>query len=147
RRDGLLVLEAGLAQVDVDVDEAGTDDLARGVDDLGALGRGQPGAHALDHPALEPHVGDRVDLVGRIDDPPVPDQHTHAFSPQFLFPARRNSTPLLTATPLATGSRMPEYGPSATSGDSSMPRLTGPGCMISTSGRAWAESLSSVRPQ
>jgi len=37
-------------------------------------------------------------------------------------------------------SRITEYGPSATSGDSSTPRFTGPGCMMSTSGRAWAAS-------
>src|SRR5678815_4391054 len=40
-----------------------------------------------------------------------------------------------TATPFFTWSRITEYGPSATSGDSSTPRFTGPGCMISTSGR------------
>ena len=52
-----------------------------------------------------------------------------------------------TATPWDTWSRMTEYGPSATSGASSMPRFTGPGCMISTSGRACRVSLSSVSPQ
>src|SRR6266852_2799769 len=43
-----------------------------------------------------------------------------------------------TATPLATCSRITEYGPSATSDAISTPRFIGPGCMMITSGFARA---------
>ena len=79
-RDGLLVLVAGLAQVDVHVDESRTDDFARRVDDLPALGRRELRPDARDRAALDEDVGDRVDLVGGIDDTPVADQEAHAFS-------------------------------------------------------------------
>src|SRR5437660_1132147 len=148
---GSLALERGLAQCHVDVDDPGEHDLAGRLDGLDALRRGQLRPDALDRRALDQDVGNRVHLVRRIDHAPVLDEQAsrsaHAFSPAPLLPASRNRTPMRTATPLATWSRITEYGPSATSGDSSTPRFTGPGCMINTSGRAWAASLSSVRPQ
>jgi len=51
-----------------------------------------------------------------------------------------------TATPLATWSRMTEYGPSATSDAISTPRFIGPGCITRTSGFA-RRSRSSVIPK
>src|SRR5437763_736467 len=146
RRDRLLVLVPGFAQVDVDVDEARADDLAPGVHELGAGRRGEALADTLDLPVGDEDVLDGVDAVRGIDHAPVPDEEAHAAAAP-LLPARSSSTPIRTATPLATWSRITEYGPSASSGESSTPRLTGPGCMMSTSGRACRPSLSSVSPQ
>src|SRR2546426_889118 len=145
RRDGLLVLVAGLAQVDVDVDEPRADDLARGVHDLRSRGRLEALSDALDLAVGDQHILHAVRGVCRVDDAAVLDEQTHGASP--LLPASRSNTPIRTATPFVTWSRITEYGPSATSGESSMPRLTGPGCMINTSGRAWLASFSSVSPQ
>src|SRR2546425_2235711 len=156
RSDRLLVLVAGLAQVHVHVDEAGAHPRAGGVDHRGALGHREPGAHARDLAVLDQHVLDAVHRAGGIDHAPTADQQRHRERPlrghwacasPLRPPASSRSTAMRTATPLETWSRITEYGPSATSGDSSTPRFTGPGCMISTSGRAWAASRSSVRPQ
>src|SRR5262249_2445899 len=110
----LLVLLPGLAQVHVDVDEPGADDLAGGVDALRPLGRRQLGSDPLDGPAVDQHVLHAVDAVDRIDDGPVLDQHrragpagAHSASP-VLGPARSSRTPMRTATPLATWSRITE---------------------------------------
>jgi hypothetical protein len=62
--DGLLVLEAGLAQVHVDVDEPRAHDLPGGVEDRGAVGHGQLAAHALDAAAADEHVLHGVRRVG-----------------------------------------------------------------------------------
>src|SRR5690606_4443780 len=72
RRDVLLVLLPRLAQVDVEVDEAGRDPAARAVDHLDALAleaaRG-PTADAQDAPALDDDVGLLVATALRIEDP------------------------------------------------------------------------------
>ncbi len=62
----LLVLEAGLPQVSVNIDEAGTDHQPRGVDGLrGVLTRTRPDrGHA---PVGDEHVGDGVEAVRRVD--------------------------------------------------------------------------------
>ena len=65
--DGLLVLEARVAEVDVHVHEAGDEVLAGGVDDLGVAvldGLGDLG----DLVALDKHVADAVDAGLRVDD-------------------------------------------------------------------------------
>src|SRR5713101_4587332 len=129
--DGLLILVAGLPEMDVDVDQAGTDDLAGGVHDLRALGRLQILSDLRDAAVGREHVGDGVQSVRRIHDAAALDEEAHAAFP----PASRKRTAMRTATPLVTWSRMTEYGLSATSGEISTPRLTGPGCMIRTSGR------------
>ncbi len=65
--DGLLVLEAGLPQVGVDIDEAGADHQPRRVDVLrGAFPRARP--HRLHTPVDDEHVGYGVQAVGRVDD-------------------------------------------------------------------------------
>src|SRR5262249_47585590 len=143
---GLLVFVARLAQVHVDIDEARADDLAARVDDLGAGRRREVPAEPFDLTLGDQDVLNGVEVVRRIDDAAAPQQEAHAPSPPFR-PARRSGTPLRTATPRDRWSRMTEYGPSATSGDSSTPRFTGPGCMISTSGRACFASRSRVSPQ
>src|SRR5207245_2009393 len=135
---------AGLAQVDVDVDEPRADDLARAVHALRCRGRLEALSDALDLALGDQHILHAVRGVCRVDDAAVLDEQTHGASP--LLPASRSNTPIRTATPFVTWSRITEYGPSATSGESSMPRLTGPGCMINTSGRAWLASFSTWSP-
>ena len=67
--DRLLVLLAGLAQVDVHVDEAGThNEAGRHRDHDGSLRR-QITAHALDDAAAHEEVARAVDPLSRIDDP------------------------------------------------------------------------------
>src|SRR5206468_5031808 len=71
-RDRLVLLAPRLAQVDVHVDQARADDLARGVE--GAVGpqvllRPDPG----DAVALDPQVGDLVEVLRRVDHPAVGD--------------------------------------------------------------------------
>ena len=100
RRDGLLVLMAGLAQVDVDVDEARADDLARGVHDLRPRGHRQARPDALDLAVGDQHVLHAVRGVRRVDDAAARDDEAHGASA--LLPASRSSTPILTATPFAT---------------------------------------------
>ena len=70
--DGLVLLAARLAQVDVHVDQPRADDLAAGVD--GAVGvQVRPGADGENAAVLKPDVGDLVDALRRIDDPAVGD--------------------------------------------------------------------------
>ena len=67
--DRLLVLLPGLAQVHVDVDEAGRDDpAALDLEHLGAVDR-QVLPDARDRAVLDQHVELAVAPVGRIDDP------------------------------------------------------------------------------
>src|SRR5699024_11490896 len=56
--DSLGLLAAGLAQVGVEVHEAGQDDAPVGLDDLRALGSLEIGAHGLDAAADQEHVAD-----------------------------------------------------------------------------------------
>jgi hypothetical protein len=70
--DGFGVLDAGLAEVDVHVDETGGDDEAGGVEDAGADGV-EIGADLGDAAVLDGHVGDGVEAGGRVDDAAVLD--------------------------------------------------------------------------
>src|SRR5262249_3487674 len=70
--DGLVLLPAGLAQVDVHVDQSRADDLAGPVE--GAVGvEVGAGAEAEDPVALQPEVRDLVDALGGVDAPPAGD--------------------------------------------------------------------------
>ena len=75
--------------------------------------------------------------------------HSAFRTPHFPYscspPPSRYSTPMRTATPLVTWSRITERSPSATLEASSMPRLMGPGCMMITSLESFA-SLSRSSP-
>src|SRR5262249_28432199 len=97
-RHSLLVFEAGLAKVRVDVDEAGADDLPRRVHGP-YIGQGlEPLARARDASLDDEQILDLVDAGGRIENAAVLDQEVHAALP----PASRNRTPIRTATPLVT---------------------------------------------
>ena len=62
------------------------------------------------------------------------------------LPAISAIAAMRTGTPLATWRVMTERGPDATSGGSSTPSLTGPGCITMTSGRAACEALLGQAP-
>ena len=66
--DGLLVLEAGVAEVHVHVHEAGHEVLAGGVDDAGALGGLEALPHRGDLVAVDEHVTDVVEAHLGVDD-------------------------------------------------------------------------------
>jgi len=66
-------------------------------------------AEPLDLAVREQDILHGVEIVRRIDDAAAPEQEAHAPSPPFR-PARRSRTPMRTATPRDTWSRMTEYG-------------------------------------
>ena len=75
RLDGLLVLEARIAEVDVHVEQAGHEVLARAVDDLG-LGR-EVLAHLRDLVTVDEDVEDLVQAQLRVHDVGALDQICH----------------------------------------------------------------------
>ena len=88
--DRLGVLASGLAQVGVQVDEAGEDEEAGGVEDFRVAGL--DAVRDLGHDAvLQQHVGAPVALRGRVDDAPSADQQrpAHASPSQGCPPRRR----------------------------------------------------------
>ncbi len=74
--DGLVLLVARLAEVDVDVDQARADDHAAGVDD--DLGLFVAAAHRQDSAAADPQVADLVEVLARVDDPAAADLNGRA---------------------------------------------------------------------
>src|SRR5262249_38931144 len=140
----LLPLLPRLAKVHVEVDESRGDPQPLGRDLLRAL-QGERLVGDGHHPALlQPDVADPVHLVPGVDHPASADEHRAAH-------AHLSRMAIRTATPLATCSRMTLAGPSATSGASSTPRFTGPGCITTVPGlrrrararvrpKAWAYS-------
>ena len=72
--DVLLVLEAGLPQVDVDVDQAGHEHAAGGVAHAGALRGGEALTHGGDAAALNEHVDDGVQPDLRVNRAGAPNQ-------------------------------------------------------------------------
>src|SRR6185437_8582625 len=132
----LLVSLAGLAQVDVNVDESGRDDEALRVQNLG------PGAVDLSrrvhrgYPAFgEQQVARRVNTGGGVNQASVADEHR--FHRDFFSPSARAIRAMRMGTPLCTCASMTDCGPSATSLVISIPRMIGPGCMMTAFG-AWA---------
>ena len=90
-RDRLLVLEARLAQVRVQVDEPGREHEPAHVEHLGAL-RSRPGPTASIATVGDEHVGDVVATRRRIDHPRPAEQHRlrhRATSPSPVGAARR----------------------------------------------------------
>ena len=88
-RDRLLVLAPGLAQVRVQVDEAGADDEALGVDRPGAARGAGPAPTSLDDAVLEQHVELRVDPLRRVDDAPALEQEPAHEAASALPPSSR----------------------------------------------------------
>ena len=138
----LFVLAARFAQMHVHVDEARHDELPGGIDHLAYV---EP-LHCLrnhlfvvldagDTTVLYEHGGVFTKTEGRID-------HSSAGYHEIVFcishysvspssrPDKRYRTAILTAWPLVTWLRITELSLSATSLESSTPRLMGPGCMI-----------------
>ena len=75
RLDGLLVLGSGLAEVGVEVHQAGGHDQATRVDDLGPGLDGDLGVHRRHDPVLDQHVGDGVVAADRVHQPHPAEQH------------------------------------------------------------------------
>src|SRR3989440_9364482 len=141
--------------MDVQVHEAGSDDLALHVAHDGALGHRQPAADARDLAVLDQHVRGPVEIAAGVDDPPALQQNrpggAHSLPPFAASassarpPASRYNTAMRTATPFVTWSRMTLCGPSATRDSISTPRFMGPGCMM-TRGCCARSSRSCVTP-
>jgi len=77
RLDGLLVLEAGVAEVHVHVDETRDEVLAGRVDDLGVRRRLEADADLDDVLVVDEHVTDVVKTHLRVDDVGTPKQKRH----------------------------------------------------------------------
>ena len=58
----------------VDVEKAGTDDLARHVDHPRVGRRGKPRAHGADPAVHDRHVGDGIQVLREVDDAPAAQQ-------------------------------------------------------------------------
>ena len=138
---------AGLADEGAHVDEAGRDQLAAAVDDVGAF-RHAAGADALlgfaDDAVGDQQVADDIEVARRIDDPGVGEQDRAAVRQHFATSCqafgrlrdKASSTAMRMATPISTCSRISDCAPSATIESISTPRFIGPGCMTSASGLA-----------
>ena len=87
--DRLLVLEAGVAQVAVEVDETGADDEAGGVDRLRPVGS-QVRPDGGDAPVGDEEVAHEVDVPSRVEDASVTDEQLrrHAFHPSCRYRRR-----------------------------------------------------------
>ena len=122
----LAVLGAGLADEGAHVDQAGRDDVAAAIDDLGAFrhaGRADAALGLADRAVGDQHVAGKIEVARRIDDPRVGeqdraavaaiDQHGHAFG---RLRDSASSTAMRTATPISTCSRISDCAPSATIG-------------------------------
>ena len=71
--DGLGLLLARLAEVDLDVDEPGRDDAAFGIEDLRTHRRVEARPDLLDPAVAHEHVGDLVALARLVEDATTPD--------------------------------------------------------------------------
>src|SRR5438445_2379125 len=114
-RDGLFVFVARLAQMDVQVDETGRDDLPLHIADADSIGGGEPASHCGDLPILNEHIGKLIQITTRIDHAPTLQQYGPAHSlpppappppppPRFATtpgPARASACRYTTRTPTA----------------------------------------------
>src|SRR6476620_1250227 len=147
--DILGVFSSGLAQMGVQIDEAGQQDLAGGIDDIGIVGYGQPGADVRDlsvgHQDVDlvalsvaPHPSDQNGVIAaprvrshtliasppRAGGPPAWEGGTPCSAPT----SRWNNTAIRTCTPLETCCSTADCDESATENAISIPRTIGPGC-------------------
>jgi hypothetical protein len=147
RLDRLVLLAARLAEVHVHVDQAGGHDQTGRVDRLVGpaerLAAGVP--HRDDQAVADEDVVHPVDALRGVDHPAAADEkrgHQTVLAGRVAGrsaePARRGpqvsqSTPIRTARPFVTWSRISDCGQSATSAVTSTPRLIGPGARINRS--------------
>ena len=101
--DRLGLLRARLAEVDLDVDEAGRDDAALGVEHRRARPARRARADLGDHAVAHEHVG--VALAGLVEDAPAADQQHFRQATWPPEPMSDQSTAMRTATPFVTCSR------------------------------------------
>ena len=134
---------AGLTEEGAQVDKAGRQDLALGIDAAHALARG---GRALPFDrgdgAVANEDGARALATRRgIDQACVDDcdvlrvSHVRSLYAQTFGRcwASASSTAMRTATPISTCSRISDWAPSATAEEISTPRFIGPGCITSAS--------------
>ena len=143
-RERLAIFRARLADEGAHVDQAGRDDPALAVDDLGAF-RHAGGADAAlgfaDRAVGNQEIARKIEIARRIDDPGVGEQdraavREHGRQTFGRLRERASSTAMRTATPISTCSRISDCAPSATAESISTPRFIGPGCITSASGLA-----------
>src|SRR5262249_15922932 len=119
-QDRLLALIPRLAQVHVQVYQSRQTPPSAGIDDASALD-GRSLLQDVRNPPVSQHqVPDGAEAVNGIDQPPSADDGRP-------YHAKVSKMAIRMATPLATCSRIELRTPSATSAESSTPRLTGPG--------------------
>ena len=142
--DRLRFFSAGLAEMHVQVDEAGRDDAAGGIErDIAIQGR-----RRLRRPAvLDRNVG--AAFAALVEHRSTTDHRFGSSTPpcegRRRIRASWNSTAIRTATPLVTWSRIAEPGSSAGSTTISTPRFIGPGCITNACGGRHAARCA-VRP-
>src|SRR5690606_16958013 len=130
--DVLGVFAAGLAQVGVQIDEAGQQDLTVGVDDVTEFtvaGNRQLLADLGDLTVGDQHVDGFTLAVGSH----VADQNPHTLTCSSAPTSRWNSTAIRTWTPLETCCNTADCTESATVDAISMPRSIGPGSSTTAS--------------
>ena len=111
----LFVLVPRLAEMDVQVDQAGGDDFPGDIAHQRTIGCAAAASHAGDLAILNQQIADFVHVAARIDDPSSPKQDRsrggggHSLPPPFAAsassarpPASRYSTAIRTATPFVT---------------------------------------------
>src|SRR5579863_4458467 len=139
RGDGLLVALSGLAQVHMNVDQAGGNGETGRIENLGSVdGLELSGCADLgDATVFEQDVFGRVHTGGGVDQLTIANQNRVHCAPPLA--SARSTTAMRMATPLVTCSRIADCAPSATPAVSSRPRMMGPGC-ITTAVGAWTAS-------
>src|SRR6266850_2926442 len=119
------------------INKSGGYDQAAGVQRFVGRSANLPGSGDFGHaPVAQQHVEQGIGLARRIDDAaPANQKRTVPLQTavHHAAPKARAKTAMRTASPLCTCSRITDCGPSATSEVSSMPRITGPGCITNAS--------------
>ncbi len=142
--DRLLVLVAGLAQVDVDVDQPGAHHLARRVHRLASpAGALSPRPSLAMRPSVTRTSWTASTPLAGSSDAAVLDEQAHAR----LAPGEEDRAPPCgRRRRWSPGRGSPSTGRRPPRATSSTPRFTGPGCMISTSGRQCCEAREGQPP-
>ena len=134
------MLVTGFAQSRREIDQAGHDDAARGIDRPARLEVAGHAADADDAPRGDGDVCALVAARHRIDHAAVTDDDVHGSFPEMML-----ITAMRTAMPNVTCGRITLWRPSATVESISTPRFMGPGCMTIASAFA-RRSFSAVSP-
>jgi hypothetical protein len=102
RREGLAIFRAGLADEGAHVDQAGRDQPAVAIDDLGAFGhagRMDAALRLADHAVGDQQIAGKIEVARRIDDPGVGEQDRAAVGEQWRTPYKQARCPHLVPSP------------------------------------------------